>query len=992
MKKRILAMMMATALCVSSVPFSVCAEEIETEVDSISLSTELEENDTAQPAQEEFVQEEEIVEEADQSKAITEEPTPENGVEETNASFDTGAAEESVIDDVEVLTEENKDEETDPDVISEDEETVTKEAMQESSYGLSNPRSEAITNSSGKADLKTTWDCVYFGNYPQSDSTGATKEPIKWRVLSVNGNDAFLLADKNLDGQPYNTKYRDVTWETCTLRTWLNNDFYYSAFDSGEQSAITATTVINDDNPEYGTEGGNDTQDKVYLLSITEASDESYGFPNVYSVYSATRFAKNTAYAEAQGARSSSDAAYSGNGWCWLRSPGYNSRIAAIVRSSGYVGQDGNDVIYYDAVRPALHLNLSSSVWSYAGTVSSGDASGTVNTYPINLKKDVWNFKNPDKGGISYQVYKDMFGEVKGYIAYSKGGNGDGGLCYGMAQTVLASYLGFPKVSSYEAIGGFTPPEKLWDVQPYAYNYDINSSAMDLIRHANVYQYTFNSRLDSAMTKDDVEGLYEAAIDFQENRGEPVSITISTGYLFDKGFHELAVIGVKKESDDVAIKVYDCNYPGLDTFLVLYGSPGAFTGKWEYVLNDNGVYKGSWRSDDDLNSHFKYRTITNDLINRYKSNMGISKLSGSKDNSNENLMIALDKNAQGMLCYGGESVNIEEIYETESNCILPIEVATGDNEQSNGIICWLSGNEDSFTCQDISADSEITFAGDEAAISAKTSMKSDITADVTTNTITIAEASGTEFSVDYDYIENDFINRVEVTGVAEGDVTIVPDGNQMSVDGATDVQVKTTSFKIEKDQVEEAEQNTETAKTISITKATVTGIADKTFTGKAIKQTPVVKVNGVTLKANADYTVAYANNTNAGTATVTINGKGNYTGTIIKTFTIAKATNTLTVKVNKPSVKYSKLKKKKQTIKASKAFTVSSAQGKGTYKLVSVKKAKFKKYFKVSKAGKITVKKGLKKGTYKLKVNVTAAGNANYQPMTKTVTVKIKVK
>ena len=57
-----------------------------------------------------------------------------------------------------------------------------------------------------------------------------------------------------------------------------------------------------------------------------------------------------------------------------------------------------------------------------------------------------------------------------------------------------------------------------------------------------------------------------------------------------------------------------------------------------------------------------------------------------------------------------------------------------------------------------------------------------------------------------------------------------------------------------------------------------------------------------------------------------------------------------------------------------------------------IQKAKFKKYFKVSKSGKITIKKGLKKGTYKLKVNVTAAGNANYKPLTKTVTVKVKIK
>ncbi|MBQ9021423.1 MAG: right-handed parallel beta-helix repeat-containing protein, partial [Eggerthellaceae bacterium] len=76
---------------------------------------------------------------------------------------------------------------------------------------------------------------------------------------------------------------------------------------------------------------------------------------------------------------------------------------------------------------------------------------------------------------------------------------------------------------------------------------------------------------------------------------------------------------------------------------------------------------------------------------------------------------------------------------------------------------------------------------------------------------------------------------------------------------------------------------------LSLAKATVTGIANKTYTGNAITQSPVVKVDGKTLKSGTDYTVAYKNNTNVGTATVTITGKGNYTGTINKTFKINKA-------------------------------------------------------------------------------------------------------
>ena len=74
----------------------------------------------------------------------------------------------------------------------------------------------------------TTWDCIYFGNYYQSNSS--TKEPIKWLVLSVHGNDAFLLADQNLDAKPYNNEPANVTWATCTPRTWLNGTFLNTNF------------------------------------------------------------------------------------------------------------------------------------------------------------------------------------------------------------------------------------------------------------------------------------------------------------------------------------------------------------------------------------------------------------------------------------------------------------------------------------------------------------------------------------------------------------------------------------------------------------------------------------------------------------------------------------------------------------------------------------------------------------------------------------------
>ena len=254
----------------------------------------------------------------------------------------------------------------------------------EITLGQSTPARAAVSlqNPTTDGNGVTTWDCIYFGNYYQSNSS--TKEPIKWRVLSVNGNDAFLLADQNLDAKPYNEEDTDVTWATCTLRTWLNGTFLNTAFTSAEQTAIKNTTVVNEDNPYYGTEGGANTTDKVYLLSIAEAINTAYGFNGEFRTESETREAKNTAYAKVCGAWTSTSTEYEGNGYWWLRSPGNYSYRASSVSNYGCGSGYGNNVDDGSgAVRPALHLNLSSStLWSYAGKVTSEGGGGSSQATP----------------------------------------------------------------------------------------------------------------------------------------------------------------------------------------------------------------------------------------------------------------------------------------------------------------------------------------------------------------------------------------------------------------------------------------------------------------------------------------------------------------------------------------------------------------------------------------------------------------------------------
>ena len=276
--------------------------------------------------------------------------------------------------------------------------------QQKSQYILRNPKVE--DDSSTESGKKVTWNCLWFGSYPQSQITAEdgeiytiltnidnwnkngdviienTKyhktekdyfkyEPIKWRVLQSENGEAFLLSDVILDKQLYNENDKYVTWEKSSLRAWLNKKFINTAFSDEEKEKINITEIVNQDNPVYGIEGGNNTFDKIFLLSLSEVSEqqdgEKYGFlDDEIRACGKSDFSKTVS-------------------WWWLRSPGRNSFSAAEVDCCGWILRCGVDVCYdSDGVRPALHLNLSSSnLFSYAGTVSSD---GTKKEVPYNTR------------------------------------------------------------------------------------------------------------------------------------------------------------------------------------------------------------------------------------------------------------------------------------------------------------------------------------------------------------------------------------------------------------------------------------------------------------------------------------------------------------------------------------------------------------------------------------------------------------------------------
>ncbi|MCR4839746.1 MAG: DUF6273 domain-containing protein [Eubacterium sp.] len=210
---------------------------------------------------------------------------------------------------------------------------------------------------------------ITFGKYEQDNSTSNGKEAIEWIVLDEKADGSMLVISRyGLDQVAYSKDYKAVTWETSQIRTWLNDTFYKSAFTSAEQGKILSTTLTNEDNPWTGTPGGNNTTDKVFLLSYAEAS-KYFGEDKVteqgYTI-NGNRACKATAYAKAHNIMTYNfESSYYGADmkqftgccWWWLRSPGSEARRAQYCANTGDIYY-GNFYVYNTdcAVRPAMWI------------------------------------------------------------------------------------------------------------------------------------------------------------------------------------------------------------------------------------------------------------------------------------------------------------------------------------------------------------------------------------------------------------------------------------------------------------------------------------------------------------------------------------------------------------------------------------------------------------------------------------------------------------
>lgn len=246
-------------------------------------------------------------------------------------------------------------------------------------------------------------------------------DPLKWRVLDASKG--LIVCDSAIDSQPYNNyilyingywgdsnkNYYASNWEYSSLRAWLNNEFYNTAFSEMQQDRIQELTRENKST--YDSEDdSNPTSDKITLLSYVDVLNKNYGFNSSSTVYDTARQRKGTDYAKCQGLY-----VYNDNSWWRLRSP-YGFHRTAGVNSDGWEGSNGFNYYVYitsGGIVPALNLSISSSTSDGTGSNDSvftgTEATGTVinfGSYPQSKVTDSATLKKLDNASKQWESYE----------------------------------------------------------------------------------------------------------------------------------------------------------------------------------------------------------------------------------------------------------------------------------------------------------------------------------------------------------------------------------------------------------------------------------------------------------------------------------------------------------------------------------------------------------------------------------------------------------
>jgi len=197
----------------------------------------------------------------------------------------------------------------------------------------------------------------------------------QWQILDIKDGSALIISEQIIVQSPYHSRYDDITWAKCSLRSYLNGKYYNNNFSVKEKTRIIETRNSNPSNSWYGTDGGAETIDKIFLLNLDEVvkyfGDSDDLKNNKRKVID---FSKSTSFEDRRIIRESPDGFYLSDkynqvrmaitadgkeGFWWLRSPGFHPTSAVLVFSTGDISVNGLHVTHKDGgVRPAMWVKI----------------------------------------------------------------------------------------------------------------------------------------------------------------------------------------------------------------------------------------------------------------------------------------------------------------------------------------------------------------------------------------------------------------------------------------------------------------------------------------------------------------------------------------------------------------------------------------------------------------------------------------------------------
>lgn len=838
--------------------------------------------------------------------------------------------------------------------------------------GLSNPRIAE--------DGTVTWDCVWFGHYPQSSdgNGGFNNDPIKWRVLSIEGGKALLLADKKLDVVPFHKVSTAIPFEESDLKNWLNNAFIKNTFSDEEQKYIIEKS--------YG---------KLFVPSKEEILNTDFGFiANKERAANNTDYVLNTLKEHASGSDLTDiNANPKTVGAYWLREPSNSNGTPVVVRGTGR----GNIELYGKVtstiicVRPMIEINIEPFNWSYAGTVSSDgtvdeEGVGTVSNIMRYGYEDTYKFENlSDK--IPLKIYEKFFGKPRAKVLRQVD-DGTGGQCFGMVTTAMATSNKYnsPEVSTYQYLFG-QKATVLSDINTGWKSTTTGINASDYIKYGQITQYTQEILTAKEKSKNDLSGLTETVTKSVVNNGEPVHISIRGNLNEKESGHALWVLGIgENNKNQTELIVYDCNYPNKEKKLILNKNNGKYV-SWEYLIDEgtNTIW-GTGRP----NAEISYTTPADYFILLYAMNVyyeGLYTLIVSTDNTTSRITSGTS-DTTGLLSSDSK---------LDTDILLPFKIDNVNDENKVNYAYWLNIGK-GFTLETSNEEGNYSVASLDSGVDVNLPSRSEAEIDINDNHQNSVNFNLSEgnFGVSY-YDTNKSTNELDtITLSGKGDKQVETSQTKKGVivKGASDltITVENENEKAVKTEVSDLEENKEYIIEVNEDDTCDVDLKDESVSQPSKPTTPIAKASqtitaksftkiygnkSFSLGAKAKTKLTYKSGnprvaTVSNTGRVTLKGPGKATITITAAasnqYKSASKSITITVKPKKATLKKAK-STKKRTLKVMwkrdtkvTGYQVVIAQNK------SFKKGKKTALIKKNKITSRTFKKLKRKKNYYYKV------------------------